>query len=59
MNDARIALFGGRAAIPEGAHGSWPILRDEERAAVLRVVERGVLSGANAPEAVSFENEFA
>jgi perosamine synthetase len=59
MNATRIALFGGPAAIPKGAHGSWPILRDEERAAVLRVVERGVLSGANAPEAVAFENEFA
>ncbi len=59
MNGAPIALFGGAPAISSEIHRAWPILGDEERAAVLRVVERGVLSGANAPEAVAFENEFA
>jgi perosamine synthetase len=37
----------------------WPILTDEDRAAVARVFERGVLSGAGAPEMRALEAEFA
>jgi dTDP-4-amino-4,6-dideoxygalactose transaminase len=37
----------------------WPILTDEDRAAVLRVLDRGVLSGAAAPEMKGLEAEFA
>src|SRR5213083_995101 len=37
----------------------WPILTDEARAAVARVLDRGVLSGAGAPEAKALEAEFA
>lgn len=41
------------------AHRRWPILGPAERAAVQRVLDRGVLSGASAPESVAFEREFA
>ena len=37
----------------------WPILTDEDRAAVARVFDRGVLSGAGAPEMRALETEFA
>src|SRR5205809_6605152 len=37
----------------------WPILTDADRAAVARVLDRGVLSGAGAPEARALEAEFA
>jgi len=37
----------------------WPILTEEDRAAVLRVLDRGVLSGAAAPEMRALEAEFA
>ena len=37
----------------------WPILTGDDRAAVARVLERGVLSGAGAPEARALEAEFA
>src|SRR5207253_2353553 len=37
----------------------WPILTDEDRAAVARVLDRGVLSGAGAPEMRALEGEFA
>jgi dTDP-4-amino-4,6-dideoxygalactose transaminase len=37
----------------------WPILTEEDRAAVLRVLDRGVLSGAAAPEMRGLEAEFA
>jgi dTDP-4-amino-4,6-dideoxygalactose transaminase len=37
----------------------WPILTDADRAAVARVLDRGVLSGAGAPEMAALEAEFA
>lgn len=37
----------------------WPILDASDRAAVLRVLDRGVLSGAAAPEMRALEAEFA
>src|SRR5688500_334246 len=37
----------------------WPILTDADRAAVARVLDRGVLSGAGAPEMTALEAEFA
>jgi dTDP-4-amino-4,6-dideoxygalactose transaminase len=37
----------------------WPVLDDEHRKAVLRVLERGVLAGPAAPERRALEEEFA
>jgi len=37
----------------------WPIITPDDRAAVLRVLDRGVLSGAGAPEMKALETEFA
>ncbi len=37
----------------------WPILSDADRAALQRVLDRGVLSGAGAPEMTALEEEFA
>ena len=37
----------------------WPILTETDRAAVARVLDRGVLSGAGAPEMKALEAEFA
>src|SRR2546430_15846025 len=37
----------------------WPILTQDDRAAVARVLDRGVLSGAGAPEMRGLEAEFA
>ena len=37
----------------------WPIIDGDDRAAVARVLERGVLSGAGAPEMKALEAEFA
>jgi dTDP-4-amino-4,6-dideoxygalactose transaminase len=53
-----LALFGGPPVIARGAHRHWPIVTEEERAAVLRVLDRGVLSGMFAPEAAALEREF-
>src|ERR1043165_3009934 len=37
----------------------WPIITADDHAAVARVLERGVLSGAGAPEMRALEAEFA
>lgn len=37
----------------------WPIVTDGDRAAIARVLDRGVLSGAAAPEMGALEAEFA
>jgi dTDP-4-amino-4,6-dideoxygalactose transaminase len=40
-------------------HQLWPIVEDEEKKAVLEVLDRGVLSGSNGPAARAFESAFA
>jgi perosamine synthetase len=59
VNAGPIALFGGAPSLEQGAHRLWPEVTEAERQAVLRVLDRGVLSGPNAPEAMAFEQEFA
>jgi perosamine synthetase len=53
------ALFGGTPVLSKEAHRVWPIVEEEERDAVARVLDRGILSGPFAPEAVALEQEFA
>jgi dTDP-4-amino-4,6-dideoxygalactose transaminase len=48
-----------RARIPEGLKRTWPDLRPEDSAAVLAVLERGILGGVGAPESTALENEWA
>jgi dTDP-4-amino-4,6-dideoxygalactose transaminase len=45
--------------IPEGLKRSWPDIRPEDRAAVMSVLERGILGGVGAPESTALENEWA
>lgn len=59
MNAAPIALLGGTPVLSREAHRVWPFVEDEERRAVDRVLDRGILSGPFAPESVALEQEFA
>ncbi|HEX4445133.1 MAG TPA: DegT/DnrJ/EryC1/StrS family aminotransferase [Polyangiaceae bacterium] len=71
LASGELALFGGAPVVrrrgdsggpsPEGgpAHRLWPIVTDDERQAVMRVLDRGILSGPFAPEATALEEEFA
>ncbi|MCB9596311.1 MAG: DegT/DnrJ/EryC1/StrS family aminotransferase [Sandaracinaceae bacterium] len=59
MSAKELAIFGGTAVLTTEDHRTWPQVGDEERAAVMRVLDRGVLSGGDAPEARAFEREFA
>ena len=54
-----LALHGGPRAVSADAHVRWPVLGPEEREAVLRVLDRGVLSGPFAPEVRALESEWA
>lgn len=53
------AVLGGSPVIALGRHTSWPTLTDDDRQAVMGVLDRGVLSGPFAPEAVALQDEFA
>ncbi len=53
-----LALFGGTPVLDRDRHRRWPEITADERAAVMRVLDRGVLSGSNAPEATALEREF-
>jgi len=54
-----LAVDGGAAAAGGASHRLWPIVEAEEKAAVVEVLERGILSGSNAPAAQAFEEAFA
>lgn len=54
-----LALFGGLPVLARHSHRLWPIVTDDERSAVARVLDRGILSGPFAPEAMALEEEFA
>ena len=54
-----LALFGGEKAVTldPGSLFTWPIVTDEDEAAVLGVLRRGAMSGTDVTQA--FEQEFA
>lgn len=56
---SQLAILGGAPVLDAGAHRTWPLVGDDERAAIERVLARGVLSGGDAIEARAFEREFA
>ncbi|HZU82400.1 MAG TPA: DegT/DnrJ/EryC1/StrS family aminotransferase, partial [Polyangiaceae bacterium] len=57
MNE--LALFGGTPVLSKESHTLWPVVGDEERRALARVLDRGILSGPFAPESRALEEEFA
>ena len=56
---AALAIAGGRPAVPPGSHAGWPEITAADRAALTRVLDRGVLWGPNAPEVTALEQEWA
>ncbi len=50
---------GKRPLLSREEHTLWPIITDDEKRAVMRVLDRGVLSGSFAPESMAFQEEFA
>ena len=54
-----LALSGGAPAVSEGAVQPWPQVAAADKEAVMGVLERGVLWGAAAPEAMALQEEWA
>ena len=54
-----LAILGGRQAVGAGAVQPWPQVVAADKAAVMGVLERGVLWGAAAPEAMALQEEWA
>jgi perosamine synthetase len=59
MNKKRPALLGGPSAVAAGMVKPWPEIRPEDKAAVMRVLDRNILWGGNAPEISALEQEWA
>ncbi len=55
----QLAIAGGSPVVAPGRHRPWPEIRPEDREAVLAVLDRGVLCGANAPEITALQREWA
>jgi dTDP-4-amino-4,6-dideoxygalactose transaminase len=59
MDRSALAIRGGRPAVDAARHVQWPVLGAADKAAVLSVLDRGILSGPFAPEVSALEREFA
>jgi len=55
----KLAIHGGPRTVPEGLKKPWPEITQEDKEAVLAVLERGILSGVHGPEATALEEEWA
>jgi dTDP-4-amino-4,6-dideoxygalactose transaminase len=54
----KLAIHGGEKLLPEG-HCIWPQITEEDREAVLKVLDRRVLWGGYAPEVTALQEEWA
>jgi perosamine synthetase len=55
----KLALNGGPRVVRAEDHRMWPDVTDADRAAVLGVLDRGVLHGPNAPEITGLQDDWA
>ena len=58
-NHKKLAALGGPRAVPGGLRKGWPLITEEDRAAVMKVLKRGVLWGTGAPETRALQREWA
>ena len=54
----QLALVGGPKTVPAEEHRRWPDITDEDRAAVMAVLDSGVVCGPNAPQIRALEQEW-
>jgi perosamine synthetase len=54
-----LAIRGGAPVIPKALHRQWPVITAGDKAAVLGVLEHGVLNGPYAPQVKALEEEWA
>lgn len=54
-----LAIHGGKPVVPERLKKRWPEITAEDKAAVMAVLDREVLTGVHGPEAKALEREWA
>ena len=59
MMKGKRALHGGPRTVPDGLKKRWPEITQEDKDAVLAVLERGTLTGVHGPEASGLERDWA
>ncbi|MFQ5795581.1 MAG: DegT/DnrJ/EryC1/StrS family aminotransferase [Candidatus Bipolaricaulia bacterium] len=55
----RLAINGGKRAVPEGLVKSWPVITQQDKDMVMQVLESGILSGVFASQTKALQQEFA
>jgi len=55
----KLAINGGPRSVPEGLEQAWPPITEEDRQAVLAVMDSGHLHGTGAPQALALQEEWA
>jgi perosamine synthetase len=58
-NKGKLAINGGKKAVPDGLKKCWPDISAEDKTRVLAVLERNLLSGVHGPEAAGLEADWA
>jgi len=59
LPSALVGKTGPIQLIDPASHRLWPIIDQGSKDAVMRVLDRGILSGSFAPESMAFQEEFA
>jgi dTDP-4-amino-4,6-dideoxygalactose transaminase len=54
-----LAINGGSKTVPDGLVQEWPPITEEDRKAVLAVLDSGHLHGAGAPQVLALQKEWA
>jgi perosamine synthetase len=54
-----LAIRGGTPVVHEDLHRRWPMITQEDKAAVLAVLDSGIVSGPYAPQVKALEEEWA
>ena len=54
-----LAIRGGTPVVPKDLHRRWPVINEEDKAAVLAVLDTGIVSGPYAPQVKALEEEWA
>lgn len=55
----KLAIVGGKRTVPEGLQIQWPVVTQEDKDAVMKVLDRNIFWGPCAPEVVGLEKDFA
>jgi perosamine synthetase len=56
---SQLAALGGTPLFDKNVHARWPEVTDDDKRAVMEVLDRGILSGSEAPAAKALQEDFA